>query len=108
MGLTGFDYSVDLWVVILISICIIVLLAFIINRVIHTYRRQVATGREELVGKTAEVMVPLSPKGIVLFRGERWTAISETGMIEPGEVVVIIKIENLKLYVTKREKEVNI
>jgi len=52
----------------------------------------------------AEVDIALEPKGVVLVEGERWTAISEKGRVAKGEEVIIIKVDGLKLYVTKKEK----
>jgi membrane-bound serine protease (ClpP class) len=96
-------FQVNPWLITSIAIIISAVLAFVINRVIHAHRRQPSTGREELVGKTALVKVALDPEGIVLFKGERWTAASETGRIEPGEDVTINKVESLKLHVTKKQ-----
>ena len=103
MGLMIFGQLVDLWVVVVILICIIVLLVFVIQRIVRAHRQQATTGREELIGKTATVETPLNPRGTVLFRGEHWTAISETGRVEPGEEVIINRVVNLKLYVNKNE-----
>ena len=80
----------------------IVFFLFVIQRVIRAHRGQASTGWEELVGKPALVQVALAPEGLVLFRGERWKAVSEEGTVEPGEEVIIKKVENLKLYVTKK------
>ena len=78
--------------------------AFIISRVVRAHRRQAATGKEELIGKTALVKVALEPEGTVFFKGERWTAVSEEGRVKPGEEVIITKVEGLKLWVTKKNK----
>jgi membrane-bound serine protease (ClpP class) len=51
---------------------------------------------------TAEVMTVIEPKGTVFIQGERWTAISEEGRVEPGEEVIITKVDGLKLWVTKK------
>jgi membrane-bound ClpP family serine protease len=40
---------------------------------------------------------------MVQFRGERWKAISDEGPIEPGEEVIVNRVENLKLYVSKKK-----
>ena len=45
----------------------------------------------------------LYTEGMVLFKGERWTAESEEGRIEPGDTVVINKVDSLKLFVTKKQ-----
>jgi len=34
-----------------------------------------------------------------------WTAIAEDSTIEPGEEVIITKVEGLKLWVTKKSRE---
>ncbi|MBI3040326.1 MAG: hypothetical protein HYY80_01505 [Chloroflexi bacterium] len=86
-----------------ITISIAAIFTFIISRIISAYRRQPSTGREELIGKTALVKAALAPEGIVLFKGERWTAESEAGRVEAGEEVIINKVDSLKLYVTKKQ-----
>jgi membrane-bound serine protease (ClpP class) len=91
------------WLITVIAVCVAGFLVFVIQRVVRAHRRQAAAGREELVGKTAEVEITLEPKGVVLVEGERWTAISEKGRLEPGEEVTITKVDGLKLYVTKKE-----
>ena len=99
-------FQVDLWLIVIVAICIIAFLAFAINRGIRAHRHQASAGREELIGKTAEVKVALKPKGVVFIQGERWTAISEEGQAEPGDEVAITKVNHLKVWVTK-SKEVN-
>jgi len=75
---------------------------FVIRWVIIAHRRKVASGSEELVGMTAVVSQALNPKGMVFIKGERWTAEPEERHIALGEEVIINKVDNLKLYVTKR------
>jgi membrane-bound serine protease (ClpP class) len=95
-------FQINPWLIATVTIIIASLFAFIINRVIAAHRRQATTGREELVGKTAVVKVALDPEGTVFFKGERWEAVSDKGRIEPGEEVIITKVEGLKLWVTKK------
>jgi membrane-bound ClpP family serine protease len=96
-------YQVDLWLIIVVVICIVAFVAFAINRGIRAHRLQASAGREDLIGKIAEVRIALEPKGIVFIQGERWAAISEAGQVESGEEVIITKVAGLKLYVTKKE-----
>jgi membrane-bound ClpP family serine protease len=96
-------FQVDLWLVILGIIVIAAFIVLAINRGILAHRRTVSAGKEDLIGKTALVKVTLDPEGIVLFKGERWTAISESGRVEPGEEVTINKVDSLKLYVAKKQ-----
>ncbi|MCX7912425.1 MAG: serine protease [Dehalococcoidales bacterium] len=87
---------------VIIAIIVVVAIYFVVVWVRRTYRRQVATGREELIGKTATVQTPLKPKGMVLVAGERWTAIIDEGQADPEEEVIITRVEGLKLHVTKK------
>lgn len=90
-----------------VAVLIAGFMAFSVTRVIAIHRRPASTGREELIGKTAVVKVALAPEGMVFCKGELWTAISEKGRAEPGEEVIISRVDGIKLYVTKRGKEVN-
>ncbi len=92
--------SPELFIVIIVIVAI--LLAVTIIWGIRAHRQRVLAGREDLIGKTAEVVTAMEPKGTVFVQGERWTAISEAGRIEPGEEVIITKISGLKLWVTKK------
>ncbi len=103
MGIMIGNLIIDLWVVILVIICIIAFIVLVINRGIAAHRLQVGAGREELIGKTAEAITALEPKGTVFIEGERWSAISEAGRVEPGEEVLITKVEGLKLYIDKKQ-----
>ena len=96
-------FQVDPWLIAILTIFITIIFVFVINRIIRAHRRQAYTGKEELVGKRAIVKVALEPEGTVLFKGERWTAISETGPVKAGEEVIITKVDGLMLQVTKKQ-----
>ncbi len=96
-------FQVSPWSIVIIVIFTVVFLAVTIIWGIRAHRRQISAGREELVGKTAEVKIALEPKGVFFVEGERWTAVSETGRVEPGEEVIITKVDSLKLWVTKKQ-----
>lgn len=100
----GSLFQVDPWLIAVVTIIIAAVFAFVISQVVRAHHRQAFTGREELMGKTALVKTALEPEGIVLFKGERWTAISEKGWVKPGEEVIITKVDGLKLYVIKKTK----
>ncbi len=78
---------------------------FVIGAIIRGQRRRKATGPEGMVGRLAIAKTPLDPTGTVLAEGELWTATVEGGKIEPREEVIITKVEELKLRVTKKSKE---
>jgi len=96
-------FQIDPWLVIIVIIGVLAFLAFAIIYGIRAHRQQALAGREELIGKTAEVSTVINPKGVVFIQGERWMATSDKGRIEPGEEVIITKVEGLKLRVTKKE-----
>ena len=78
---------------------------FVIYAIVKGQRRKLSAGVEVMIGKEAVVQTTLNPKGTVLAEGELWTAIAEGSKIEPGEEVIITKVEGLKLWVTKKSKE---
>ncbi len=97
-------FRVDIWLIVLIAVIFAALLVFVINRVVSAHRRQAATGREELPGKTAVVRTALDPEGTVFYEGEIWTAILDEGHAAPEEEVVINRFDSLKLYVSRKVK----
>jgi len=96
-------FQISPWLIATVVIIIAAVFTFVISRIVRAHRRQASTGREELIGKTATVKVALDPEGTVLFKGERWAAISETGCVEAGEQVTINKVDGLILYVVKKQ-----
>ena len=95
-------FQIDPWLIATVAIFFTALLAFVVNRVIAAHRRQATTGREELLGKTTIVRTALEPEGMVFHEGEIWTAVLDKSRAEPGEEVLITRVEGLKLYVTKK------
>ena len=91
------------WLIALIVILVVAFLVIAIVWGIKAHRNRIAAGREELVGRTAEVETALEPKGMVFVDGERWTAIIEKGSAEPEEEVIITRVEGLKLIVNKKK-----
>ncbi len=82
---------------------IAVLFAVVIRAVVRTQRRRPVTGREALMGNVAVVRTPLRPTGTVFLQGEIWRARSEEGGVEPGEEVIVNRVEGLELWVTKNK-----
>ena len=88
-----------------VTIAIAAFAIFVIGAIIRGQKRRKATGAEGMIGKIAIAKTPLDPTGTVLAEGELWTAIAEEGKIAPREEVIITKVEELKLRVTKKSKE---
>jgi len=95
-------FRMDTWLVVTLLVCLVAFIAVSIIWGIRAHRRHISAGWEELVGRTAEVRIALEPKGTVFLEGEQWMAVSESGRVEPGEEVIITKVDGLKLYVTKK------
>ena len=96
-------FRVSPWLIATVCILLGGSIAFILHRTISIHRRQATTGREELVGKVALVKVALRPSGMVFYRGENWTAVSENGEVKVGDEVVIDRMEGLTLFVRKKQ-----
>ncbi len=97
-----FQFQIDPWLIAIFAISFVAFLAVAVIWGVRAHRQQVSAGREELVGRTAEVVIAMEPKGVVFIEGERWTAISEKGRIKLGEEVIITRVDGLILYVTKK------
>lgn len=95
--------QIDLWLIVVIVLAVALFIAVSIIWGIRAHRQQILAGREELIGKIAETKTALKPKGTVFVEGERWIAISEQDRVEPGEEVIITKVNGLKLWVTKKK-----
>jgi len=95
--------QIDLWLIILVLVTVVAFIVFVIVYGIRAHQQKVSAGREELIGRVAEVTALMEPKGMVRIEGEQWAAILEKGRAEPGEEVTITKVEGLKLRVTKKD-----
>ena len=94
-------FQINPWLIVIVAIAIAAFLVITIVWGIRAHRHQVSAGREDLIGKTAEVKTALNPRGTVFIEGELWTAVSEDGQAEPGDEVVITKVDRLTVWVTK-------
>ncbi|MBI3952971.1 MAG: nodulation protein NfeD [Chloroflexi bacterium] len=81
-----------------------ILLLVVVRKVIEARRLGVAIGQEGMVGMRAVARTALAPEGFVFLEGERWTAQSESGPIQPGEEVVVTRVEGLRLFVSRPQQ----
>jgi membrane-bound serine protease (ClpP class) len=91
------------WLLALIIVALLVFLVFVVIWIVRAHQRKVATGKEELVGKVAVAQTELNPKGMVLVDGEHWSAVLDSGRVEPEEEVIITRVDGLKLSVTRKK-----
>ena len=75
---------------------------FAITFAIKAQRKKPVTGSEGIVGETGFAFSDLKPHGEVKVHGEIWKAESTEGEVKKGEDIVVIEINNLKLFVKKR------
>ncbi len=99
MDIMDFEMTGPIIIAIVFAVAFII---FVIYAIVKGQRLKLSAGVEEMIGKEAVVQTTLDPKGTVLTEGELWTAIAEGSTIEPGEEVLITKVEGLKLWVTKK------
>ena len=91
--------SVAFVVVIFVAICF-----FVVRAIIRAHRGSVSTGKEGMVGQIAVARTRLNPSGTVFIEGALWLATTEGDRIEPGEEVIVTKVNGLKLKVIKKSE----
>jgi membrane-bound serine protease (ClpP class) len=94
------DLRVSLPLIIAMTVVTAGFILFALTFVILTYRRQVTTGAEGLVGKRGEVRVALAPEGQVFCDGALWQAVADEP-VEKGAKVEIVAVEGLRLQVRR-------
>ena len=94
-------FRVDPWLIGTMTILITLLFVFVVTRVIWAHRKRATTGKEEIIGRKAVVRETINPEGTVFFKGELWSAVSDSGPIEAGEEVTVTAIDGLILQVIK-------
>jgi membrane-bound ClpP family serine protease len=70
--------------------------------VIPSFHLKQVTGREGMIGLHGKVVQPLTPTGVVRFKGEYWNAISVGDNVEVDENVEIVALEGLTLKVKRK------
>jgi len=93
-----FDKSLIIYVAVFFAIFV----GLLVWAAVRGQKSRVITGQEGMIGQTALVKAALEPQGMVLVEGELWKAILDEGSAAEGDEVVIKKVDNLKLYVTKK------
>lgn len=94
-------FRVDPWLIGTMTVLITLLFVFVVTRVIWAHRKKATTGKEEIIGRRAVVRETINPEGTVFFKGELWSAVSDSGPIEAGEEVTVTAIDGLILQVNK-------
>jgi membrane-bound serine protease (ClpP class) len=88
------------WTVIITAVVITsAFFLFVIGLGLKAQRARPVTGMLAMIGETGEAMSILSPSGMVKVHGELWKAWSDKGVIQPGEKVRVIAVQDLRLQV---------
>ncbi len=58
-------------------------------------------GLPSMIGGKGKVVSQLAPEGMVKIKGELWVAKSVSGRIDPGDKVIVMEQDRLKLIVRK-------
>lgn len=77
---------------------------FLFGAVIRTHQKKAVTGTEGLVGEVGIAQEDIEKGGKVFIHGEIWDAISDMSL-KKGEKIKVIKVEGLKLFITKSKEE---
>ena len=93
------ELRVPLYFVIPICLAVIAACLFVMWLVIRAHREPVGTGTEGMQGQRALVTDTVDPQGKVFLHGELWDATSESGPIERGATVEIVRVDELMLIV---------
>jgi membrane-bound serine protease (ClpP class) len=85
----------------IVPICaaVVAVCVFVVWLVVRAHGAKVGTGVEGMAGQRALVTETLDPEGKVFLRGEIWDAVSESGPLERGAKVEIVRVEELTLIV---------
>jgi membrane-bound serine protease (ClpP class) len=94
--------SVDLAFIIPTAITLGSLMLFLVYNIIKTAKKQAATGKEGMIGKTARAISNFSGRGRVFVDGEVWNAELPSGLAQKDEILKITEMgEGLSLIVEK-------
>ena len=93
----------DKSLIIYVAVFFVIFVGLLVWATVRGQKRRVTTGKEGMIDQIALVKIALEPQGMVLVEGELWKAILDQGSAPVGEEVVIKKVDNLKLYVTKNK-----
>ncbi len=94
-------YRVSITAVVSVAVVTGLFFAFAVAKVVLAHRKPAVTGREGLIGRTAQARTALEPDGTVFIKGEFWDATALDGPIEAGESVEVVAAEGFRLQVKK-------
>ncbi len=98
-GLPRLGVNIPIWGMVLICIAFLVY-AVVFYRIGSTIlRKKALPGFSEMTGMEGKTVGRLAPKGTVKIESELWDARAESGLIESGTPVVVIRQQGFRLVV---------
>ncbi len=94
-------YQVSRTLVVSVAAVTAAFFGFAVQAAVRAQRQKPTTGKEALVGATAEARSDLAPGGLVWVEGELWRAVSEDGLVRKGERVRVVGVQGLELRVQR-------
>ena len=97
-------YQISLPIIAAFAVSSVAIFVFVIGAAMKIRRTKVITGRESIVGDSAEVMEDFTERGLVCLHGEIWQARSRVPLTK-GSMVRIVGLGDLVLTVEPLEKD---
>ncbi len=107
-GLPRIGIQIPLWGLIVLMVAWGAYSIFTYRLGSRALRRKQVVGLPDMVGTKGEVVSPLAPEGMVRIKGELWVAKSASGEMKPGEEVIVVGQERLKLVVRESDTTDNL
>jgi membrane-bound ClpP family serine protease len=98
-GIPQAGIRIPLWGLILIMVAWAVYSIFTYQMGTRALKREQEVGWPNMIGTKGKVVSSLKPEGMVRIKGETWAAKSDTDELKPGEEVIVVRQERLKLVV---------
>lgn len=92
-------FGISLPVIITFTIINSLFILVVITMAVRSHRRPVVTGKEGLIGSTAEALESFTKRGMVRCQGELWRARTEAPVTK-GDILKVTKVDGLTLIVT--------
>lgn len=99
-GLPQIGIKIPMWGLILIMVAWAGYSIYTFQMGTRALKREQVVGWPNMIGTEGRVVSPLNPEGLVRIKGELWVAKSDTDRLEPGEEVIVVGQERLKLVVS--------
>ncbi len=96
-------YSISIGLIAGVATVAGMLVLGLIYMLMRARSRPVVSGREGMIGHTAEALEDFEQRGSVLLDGERWTAESQSGPVVKGQLLRVAAINGLVVQVRKSD-----